>query len=58
MVNVDEAFEHWLNEPWVGGQTRLEFAKRRGMEVEGMRWAFSSGWVLGQRQAVKDLQNV
>ena len=56
-MTLDEAFEQWLNEPWTN-QTRLEFAKRHGMEVEDMRWAFASGWVLGQQQAVEELQNV
>jgi hypothetical protein len=55
---MDETFEQWLSEPLVGGQTRLEFAKRHGMEVEDMRWAFNGGWLRGQQQAIKELQNV
>ena len=56
-MTLDEAFEQWLNEPWTK-QTRLELAKRHGMEVEDMRWAFASGWVLGGRQAVEDFIHV
>jgi hypothetical protein len=58
-VNTNEAFKKWLEEPMVGSsETRKEFAENRGTNLEHLRWAFGGGWVLGQRQAVKDLQNV
>jgi hypothetical protein len=53
-MTISEAFEQWMNEPWAN-QTRLEFVKGHGTEVEDMLWAFSRGWVMGQQQAVKDV---
>jgi hypothetical protein len=54
VMTISEAFEQWMNEPWAN-QTRLEFVKGHGTEVEDMLWAFSRGWVMGQQQAVKDV---
>jgi hypothetical protein len=59
MVNrTDKAFEDWLDEPMTDTESRREFAENRGVSLVDLRWAFGGGWVRGQQQAVKDLQNV
>lgn len=58
MVNMDETFEQWLKEPMIHSMSRRKFAENQGISLNDLYWAFSSGWVLGSRQAVEDLQNV
>jgi hypothetical protein len=59
MVNrTDKAFEDWLDELMFSDESRRQFAESRGISLDDLRWAFGSGWVLGQQQAAKDLQNV
>jgi hypothetical protein len=59
MVNrTDKAFEDWLDELMFSDESRRQFAESRGISLDDLRWAFGSGWVLGQRQAVEELQNV
>ena len=57
MNDVDKAFEDWLDGHMVGEENRRQFAENQGVSLDDLRWAFGSGWVRGQRQAVKDLQN-
>jgi hypothetical protein len=55
---TDKAFEDWLDETMVGNESRRQFAENRGVSLDDLRWAFGGGWIRGQQQAVKDLQNV
>lgn len=55
---MDETFEQWLKEPMIHSMSRRKFAENQGISLNDLYWAFSSGWVLGSRQAVEDLQNV
>ena len=57
MNRTDKAFEDWLDELMVGYESRRQFAENRGVSLDDLRWAFGGGWIRGQRQAVKDLQN-
>jgi hypothetical protein len=57
-VNIDEAFEQWLDEPFFDQKSRRTFVVKRGTNLEHLRWAFGGGWVLGQQRARKELQNV
>lgn len=56
-MTVDEAFEEWLDEPMDGPESRRQFAESLDMRLADLRWAFVGGWLMGQRQAVEDLQN-
>jgi hypothetical protein len=58
MVNADKAFEKWLSEPFPNQKTREEQAIEEGIAIFNLRWAFSAGYIIGQSQAIKDLQNV
>jgi hypothetical protein len=59
MVNrTDKAFEDWLDGPMTDTESRRKFAQNRGISLDDLRWAFGGGWIWGQRQAIKDLQNV
>jgi hypothetical protein len=59
---MDDAFEQWLNEPLEGSgyssKNRREIFEKHNLNLNDLYWAFGSGWFRGQRQAVKDLQNV
>jgi hypothetical protein len=55
---TDKAFEEWLDGPMFGNESRRQFAESRGINLDDLRWAFGSGWIWGQRQVIKDLQNV
>ena len=57
-MNIDEAFEQWLDEPFFDQKSRRTFVVKRGTDLEHLRWAFGGGWVLGQQRARKELQNV
>jgi len=54
MVTMDEAFVDWLDGLMPGDQTRREFVKEAGIERSDLKWAFSAGWRLGQRQAFEE----
>jgi hypothetical protein len=62
MVNMDEAFEEWLNEPMEGSgynsKSRRHFVEKHNLNLGDLYWAFCNGWFRGQQQVVKGLQNV
>lgn len=50
-MTVDEAFEEWFDEPMATGvyaETRREFAKKSGVRVADLKWAFCMGYCRGQ----------
>jgi hypothetical protein len=57
MVIVDHVFEDWLNGP-MGDGTRKEYAEGLGIDTQNLRWAFGAGYVRGQQQVFKELQDV
>jgi len=50
MKTLEEIFQEWLDEPMLGvyAATRLEFAKKSGVKVSDLRWAFCMGYCRGQ----------
>jgi hypothetical protein len=55
-VTDKDAFDKWLDEPMLKTMTRRDFARRCGVSLKDLYWAFSGGWVLGQQQAIKELE--
>lgn len=49
---MDEVFEMWLD-GWMVAETRREFAKRTGANLDDLRWAFIAGYVSGQRSMME-----
>lgn len=52
---MDEDFEMWLDGWMVGGrkETRREFAKKTGANLDDLRWAFISGYISGQQSMME-----
>ncbi len=51
MKVLEEIFQEWLDEPMLSGNyaaTRLEFAKKSGVKVSDLRWAFCMGYCRGK----------
>lgn len=49
---MDEVFEMWLD-GWMVSETRREFAKKTGANIDDLRWAFLSGYVFGQQSMME-----
>jgi hypothetical protein len=58
VMGIDKAFEDWLDEPMDGQESRRQFAESLDMRLADLRWAFGGGWVRGQQQSIKELQDV
>jgi hypothetical protein len=58
VIGIDKAFEDWLDEPMGGQESRRQFAESLDMTLADLHWAFGGGWIRGQEQVVKELQNV
>ena len=55
-MTIDEAFEDWLDGPSPTREPRRKWINPE--DREKVKWGFTFGGLLGQEQAVKDLQNV
>jgi hypothetical protein len=55
-MGIDEAFEDWLDGPSPTKEPRRKWINPE--DLGNVKWGFTFGWLLGQEQALKDLQNV
>ena len=55
-MGIDEAFEDWLDGPSPTKEPRRKWINPE--DLGKVRWGFTFGWLIGQEQALKDLQNV
>lgn len=55
-MGIDEAFEDWLDGPSPSKEPRRKWINPE--DLGKVKWGFTFGWLIGQEQALKDLQNV